>query len=134
MIDGDQAEEKRRLELSRYARRLLTPPTVINNPRSTLEEIENRSQALLAKGDPARFVDKEEDSKEVVRLIERLREAVTHYQVGENWIVMRNIADAEEQISQQQAIYNQITSLTVRNLRFITTLYAGNRLFNQVVF
>jgi len=134
MIDGDQAEEKRRLELSRYARRLFATPTVINSPRSALEDIETRSQALLSKGDAARLVDKGEDSKEVMRLIERLREAVTHYQASENWIVMRNIADAEEQISQQQAVYNQITNLTVSTLRFITTFYTGNRLFHQVVF
>ena len=54
-----------------------------NNPHSVLEEIEKRSQEMLAKGKAARFVDKAADSGEVVRLIERLQEAITHYQVRE---------------------------------------------------
>jgi len=39
---------------------------------------------LLEKSVAARFVDKGEDSKEVARLIERLQEAITHYQVSKN--------------------------------------------------
>jgi len=49
-----------------------------------LKEIEKRSQALLEKGKAARFVDKGRDSGEVVKLIERLRDAITHYQVSED--------------------------------------------------
>jgi len=57
--------------------------TLANGPRSALEEIEKRSQALLEKGKVARFVDKERDSGEVVKLVERLRDAITRYQVSE---------------------------------------------------
>ena len=49
-----------------------------------LEEIEERSRALLEKGKAARFVDKARDSGEVVRLVERLRDAITRYQVNED--------------------------------------------------
>jgi hypothetical protein len=84
MSDGDQAEEKRRSELFRYARQLLITHTLVNGLRSALGEIEKRSQDLLAKGRAARFVDKSADSGEVARLVERLREAVTHYQVSES--------------------------------------------------
>ena len=48
-----------------------------------LEEIEKRSEALLQKGKTARFLDKGRDSGEVVKLIERLRDAITRYQVSE---------------------------------------------------
>ena len=58
----------------------------VNGHRSTLEEIEKRSQVLLEKGVPARFMDKE-DSKEVAKLVERLREAIALYQVSESWII-----------------------------------------------
>jgi len=48
-----------------------------------LEDIEKRSQALLEKGKVARFIDKGRDSGEVVKLVERLRDAITRYQVSE---------------------------------------------------
>jgi hypothetical protein len=54
-----------------------------------LEEIEKRSQALLEKAKAPRlvdkavlFVDKERDSGEVVKLVERLRDAIFRYQVS----------------------------------------------------
>ena len=43
---------------------------------------------LLEKGAASRFLDKGEDSTEVAKLIERLREAITHYQVSENYLVV----------------------------------------------
>jgi len=56
-----------------------------------LEEIEKRSQALLEKAEAPRFVDKAvlfvdkgRDSGEVVKLVERLRDAITRYQVSED--------------------------------------------------
>jgi len=49
-----------------------------------LEEIEKRSKALLEKGKTARFLDKGRDSGEVVKLVERLRDAITHYQVSDD--------------------------------------------------
>ncbi|KAF9652211.1 hypothetical protein BDM02DRAFT_3161863 [Thelephora ganbajun] len=75
-VGGDPEETGRRKELT-----------------SALEEIEERSRELLAKGTAARFADK--DSGEVAGLVERLREAITHYQ-----------------ISQQQVIYDRIANLT----------------------
>ena len=115
IIDGDPAEERRRSELTRYAHRSL-PPSIPRqrSSRSALEDIEGRSQALLAKGIAARFIDKGEDSKEVARLIKRLREAISHYQVSGNRIIASNTINVGEEVSQQQAIYDQITNLTVR--------------------
>jgi len=49
-----------------------------------LEEVEKRSNELVEKGKAARFIDKGRDSGEVVKLVERLRDAVTHYQVSED--------------------------------------------------
>ena len=57
--------------------------TLINGHCSVLEEIEKRSNELLGKGKAARFVDKGRDSGEVVKLVERLRDAITRYQVSE---------------------------------------------------
>jgi len=38
----------------------------------------------------ALFVDKRRDSGEVVKLVERLRDAITRYQVSEDWFVVTN--------------------------------------------
>ena len=57
---------------------------------SVLEKIEKRSQELLSKGSAVRFIDKGEDSKEVARLVEQLREAIVCYQVSIRiWILCR---------------------------------------------
>jgi hypothetical protein len=104
--------------------RLATP---VNGLRSELEKIEKRSQALLEKAKAPRFVDKAvlfidkgRDSGEVVKLVEQLRDAITGYQVSEDWFVASNATYTAEQVSQQQAIYDQqqeiygqITNLTV---------------------
>ena len=58
-------------------------------------------------------MDKGEDSKEVTALIERLREAITHYQVSGNYLARLTSAHTGGQVSQQQAIYDQIANLTV---------------------
>jgi len=58
--------------------------TLTNSLLSVLEEIEKRSQTLLEKGKVARFVDKGRDSREVVKLVERLRDTITHYQVSKD--------------------------------------------------
>ena len=50
----------------------------------SLEEIGNRSQALLDKKKIARFFDKSGDSQEVVALVEQLRTAIMYYQVSGN--------------------------------------------------
>ena len=87
MTDGDQAEKKRLSELSRYVSQPPATPALANSLCSALEKIEKRSQELLSKGAAARFIDKNADSGEMVKLIEQLRETITHYQVSENWIV-----------------------------------------------
>ena len=73
------------------------------------------------------FVDNRRDSGEVVKLVERLRDAITHYQVSEDWFVASNITYAPGQVSQQRAIYDQITKLTVRILRLVPILYTDDR-------
>ena len=94
-----------------------------------LEDIEKRSQRLLEKGKAARLVDKGRDSGEVVKLVERLRDAITRYQVSEDRFVASNMTYTSGQISQQQAIYGQqqatyeqITNLTVRTFRLVSIL------------
>jgi len=47
-----------------------------------LEDIEQRSKTLSAKGKRARFLDKTQDAQEVGRLVERLQQAILTYQVG----------------------------------------------------
>ena len=64
-----------------------------------MEEIERQSQELLAKSTAVRFVDKAGDSGEVVKLVERLGEAITHYQVSENLFVAPNATDRWKDIA-----------------------------------
>lgn len=45
------------------------------------------------------MLDEAEDSKEVVKLIEQLQEAIIHYQVSEDWIVVLNTAEVGEKTS-----------------------------------
>ena len=120
--------------MTRCARQLLAPPALINGLGSALEDIEKRSLELLEKGTAARFVDKAGGSKRVTGLIEQLREAVTNYQVSENCSTASSTTYAGKQISQQQAIYDRITDLTVRIYRFVSVPHADDRLFHQVVF
>jgi hypothetical protein len=47
-----------------------------------LDDIGRRSVALLEKGKLARVLDKGRDSEEVIKLIEKLRQAILVYQVG----------------------------------------------------
>ncbi|KAF9649440.1 hypothetical protein BDM02DRAFT_1856637 [Thelephora ganbajun] len=97
---GDKIKDLK-LQLDRFKQNITTT-TVARDPAeaerrkeltSALEEIEERSRELLAGGKAARFVD--EDSGKVAKLVERLWETITQYQ-----------------ISQQQAIYGQIANLT----------------------
>jgi len=84
-----------------------------------LEEIEKRSQGMLSRGFAVRFLDKGEDSKEVARLIEQLRDAIVCYQVSgyRDQDIMLSTIDTAGQISQQQAIYDKITDLAVSILQ-----------------
>ena len=81
----------------------------------SLEEIGERSQALLEKKDGARFLDKSKDSQEVANLVEQLRTAIVYYQVSRA-TRCRSELTRMEQLSQQQSIYNQMGKLTVRFL------------------
>ena len=82
----------------------------------------------------ARFIDKGEDAKEVARLIEQLQEAISHYQVSGYEDIASSSVDMGGQISQQQAIYDQISDLTVRVLRPFSACRSDGRLFHQVIF
>ena len=119
--------------MTRYVHRLFPLPALVDGLFSTLAEIERRSQELLAKGRVARFVDKARDSGEVAKLIERLREAVIHYQVSENCFQHR-IQLTARQVSQQQAVYDRITDLAVSDFQFVSAFHTDNRVFCQVVF
>ena len=79
--------------MARYVSQSLVLPSLVNRLESVLEEIERQSQELLAKSTAVRFVDKAGDSGEVVTLVERLGEAITHYQVSESWFVASNIVN-----------------------------------------
>jgi len=88
-----------------------------------LEEIGTRSRELLEKANAPRlvdkavlFVDKERNSGEVVKLVGRLQGAITRYQVSGGWLFTSNMTYTAGQVSQQQAIYTQVTMLTVRIL------------------
>jgi len=82
--DGDPEEAKRREGLARYVHRPMIAPNALNGHRSTFKTIEAWSEKLLAKSGVARMVDKDEDSKVVARLVERLRRAMVCYQVSED--------------------------------------------------
>ena len=53
---------------------------------SSLGEIEEQSQALLKKKKAAGFLDKANDSQEVVSLVEQLRTGIIYYQVSGNHV------------------------------------------------
>ena len=96
---SDQGEKQRRSELSRCVRRSLNKPTFVNGLLSTLEDIEKRSRALLEKSTAARFMDKGEDSKAVAILVERLRGAITRYQVSGGCFVASNTTHIKADIT-----------------------------------
>ena len=59
------------------------PPTLaLISYFSSLEEIGERSRALLEKKKVAGFLDKSKDAQEVSNLIEQLRTAIVYYQVS----------------------------------------------------
>ena len=69
-------------------------------------------------------MDKAGDSEKVAGLIERLREAITNYQASDKLFAVSSATHTGGQVSQQQAIYDRITNLTVRICRvsFTATL------------
>jgi len=56
--------------------------TCSNLVLSSLERIEKRSQAISEKTKTAGFLDKTKDCREVVDLVEELRNAIVYYQVS----------------------------------------------------
>jgi len=94
-VDGDPEETGRRRGLTAYVHRLIIAPTSPDRRCSTFQKIEEISQKLLVKSIITRFTDKAEDSKIVARLIERLREAILCYQVGNHCAPALSIIDAK---------------------------------------
>ena len=82
-IDDDHEEVERRARLARSALRSSPPaPTGLTSYDRDLEDIGKRSLALSEKGKVARALDKKRDSGEVIKLIEKLRQAILVYQVS----------------------------------------------------
>ena len=81
--DNDREEAERRSQLAKFVSRLksLAHPKLNLHGRS-LDDIGKRSLALSEKGKIARVLDKTQDSQEVVRLVEKLRQAILVYQVS----------------------------------------------------
>ena len=92
-VDGDPEETNRRRGLTAYVHQLVTAWTAPDHFCSTFQKIEELSQKLLAKGSITRFADKGEDTKIVAKLIERLREAIVCYQVGNYCVSALSIID-----------------------------------------
>ena len=81
--DDDRDEVERRSELAKFVLCLnfRVRSKLILCDRS-LEDIGKRSLALSEKGKVARVLDKTQDSQEVVKLVENLRQAILVYQVS----------------------------------------------------
>ena len=81
--DDDRDEVERRSQLAKFVSCLEFPlqSRLIPHDRS-LEDIGARSLALSQKGKVARVLDKAQDSGDVIKLIEKLRQAILIYQVG----------------------------------------------------
>ena len=82
-IDDDHDEVDRRAQLARFAlgSSPLAPMRLTFYNRD-LEDIGKRSLALLEKGKVARALDRKRDSGEVIKLVEKLRQAILVYQVS----------------------------------------------------
>ena len=80
--NGDSEEVERRSQLAKFVSYLEPPAFPIIIFYRSLEEIGTRSLALSGKNKVARVLDKTQDSQEVVKLVEKLRQAILIYQVG----------------------------------------------------
>ena len=80
--DDDREEVERRLQLAKFVSYLEPPDCPIITVYRSLEEIGIRSLALSGKKKLARVLDKTQDSQEVVKLVEKLRQAILVYQVS----------------------------------------------------
>lgn len=81
--NNDRDEVERRLQLAKFVYCIvpLFRAKLIIYGRE-MEEIGARSLALSTKGRTARVLDKTRDSGEVIKLVEKLRQAILVYQVG----------------------------------------------------
>ena len=79
---GDREEVERRLQLAKFVSYLEPPAYPITTLYRSLEEIGTRSLTLSGKKKLARVLDKTQDSQEVVKLVEKLRQAILIYQVS----------------------------------------------------
>ena len=80
--DDDREEVERRSQLAKFVPRSASLTYHNLTLCRTLEDIGTRSLALSEKGKVARVLDKAQDAQEVVKLVERLRQAILVYQVG----------------------------------------------------
>jgi hypothetical protein len=80
--DGDHEEIERRSQLAKFVLCLAPLTCSIITLYRSLEEIGMRSLALSRKKKLARVLDKTRDSQEVVKLVEKLRQAILVYQVS----------------------------------------------------
>jgi hypothetical protein len=80
--DGDREEVERRSQLAKFVSCLAPPAHLVLTLDRSLEEVGTRSLALSGKKKLARVLDKAQDSQEVVKLVEKLRQAILVYQVG----------------------------------------------------
>jgi hypothetical protein len=80
--DGDREEVERRSQLAKFVSCLipLVRPMLILS--RSLEDIGTRSLVLSEKGKLARVLDKAQDSQEVIKLVEKLRQTILVYQVS----------------------------------------------------
>ena len=81
------------------------------------------------------------DFGEVVKLVERLRDTITRYQVSEDRFVAQNTTYTVGKVLQQQAVYEQqqaisdkIKNLTVRVFCLVLIPYTDDRSCYQVFF
>ena len=84
--DNDREEVERRSQLARFVPCLAFLTNLDLNLNRSLEDIGTRSLDLSKKGKVARVLDKSQDSQEVVRLVERLRQAILIYQVSAGYL------------------------------------------------
>jgi hypothetical protein len=80
--DNDREEVERRSLLAKFVSHLA--PLFHQRPTlyRSLEDIGTRSLALAGKGKLARALDKAQDSQEIIKLVEELRQAILIYQVS----------------------------------------------------
>jgi hypothetical protein len=80
--NGDREEVERRSQLAKFVSYPEPPACPIIIFYRSLGEIGTRSLALSGKKKVARVLDKTQDSQEVVKLVEKLRQAILVYQVS----------------------------------------------------